>query len=154
MSGSVAPGNSIGNLEIQGDVLWNLNDAWKFELGTPAASFASAVSGSSTQDSLAISGAASDFLKGTGSVWNFDFSNTGSAGWYRLVRWGGASDFSSGDFAASNLSSGLTASFLLDSGTQALYMNVIPEPTAGILLGAAAIAMAVRRIRRTIAGTP
>lgn len=145
VSGSVAPGNSIGTLTIQGDLRWNSNDAWKFELGSPAASFASASMGGSTQDSITISGAGSDFLKGTGSVWTFDVSNTGATGWYRLITWGGTTDFASGDFAASSLPGGLTASFLVDGGTQSLYMNVIPEPAAGALLGVAAVVMALRR---------
>jgi autotransporter-associated beta strand protein len=151
VSGSVAPGNSIGALSIEGDVTWNAGDAWAFELGTAADSMLAAGSGGSTQDMLQITGVGNDFLKGSGSGWSFDFAGTGDEGWYRLVTWGGTTDFASGDFAATNLASGKSGNFLVDSGTSTLFLQVIPEPAAGLLLVLAAGALTARRRLRRLA---
>ena len=49
--------------------------------------------------------------------------------------WTSATTFVSGDFVASNLASGLSGTFTVDSGTSALYLNVVPEPSSALLGG-------------------
>ncbi len=104
--------------------------------------------GSSIQDMLNITGIGSDFLKGRGSSFTFDFANTGAVGFYKLVDWAGTSNFSAGDFLATNLTSGLTATFTVDGGTSALYLNVVPEPNAAALVGGFGMLALLRRRRR------
>jgi autotransporter-associated beta strand protein len=145
ISGILAPGNSIGTITSIGDVTWNDNDAWVFELGTSASTLALANSGSSIQDMLNITGIGSDFLKGSGSSFTFDFANTGAVGFYKLVDWAGTSNFSSSDFVATNLTSGLTGTFTVDGGTSALYLNVVPEPRAALIGGLGLLALLRRR---------
>jgi len=148
ISGSLRPGNSIGTLTVANDVTWNGGDAWVFELGTAAASLALANTGSSTQDMLSITGGSSDFLKGTGSSWTFDFAGTGQAGWYKLVGWEGITDFTVGNFSATNLGGGLTGTFTLDGATNALYLNVVPEPSAWLLFALSTTLLVTFRRRR------
>lgn len=149
ISGSLRPGNSIGTLTIENDVTWNAGNDWVFELGTAGASLAAP----GTSDLLNLTGASSDFLKGTGTGWTFDFAGSGETGWYRLVDWTGTTGFTGTDFTGINLASGLSVgSFVVDSSTSALYLQVIPEPsTVGIIVLALGIAgiRALRRKRRT-----
>ncbi|MCU0781832.1 MAG: autotransporter-associated beta strand repeat-containing protein [Akkermansiaceae bacterium] len=133
ISGSLAPGNSIGTLTATGDVTWNANHAWVFELGMPTMDLAAASLGSDNDLLLIANGG--DFLKGSGSAFTFDFANTGAVGWYKLVDWDGTTDFADTDFVATKLDTGLSGTFTVDSGTSALYLNVIPEPSAAVLLG-------------------
>lgn len=146
ISGSLRPGNSIGTMTVGNDVTWNSGDDWVFELGSSAATLALAGAGTSIQDMLNITGV-SDFLRGTGADGSFvfDFAGTGATGYYKLVDWDGATDFTSTAFSASNLSSGLTGTFIVDSGTSALYLNVIPEPRAALLGGLGLLALLRRR---------
>jgi fibronectin-binding autotransporter adhesin len=145
IGGILAPGNSIGTLTATGDVTWNFNNAWLFELGSASLDLASA-SGGSDNDLLNITGGTSDFLKGIGSSFTFDFAGTGAVGWYKLVDWAGATTFADSDFIASNLAGSLTGSFTVDSGTSALYLHVIPEPRAA-LLGGLGLLLLLRRKR-------
>ena len=147
ISGILAPGNSIGTITATGDVTWNDNDAWVFELGSAASTQALANSGSSIQDMLNITGIGSDFLKGSGSSFTFDFASSGAVGFYKLVDWAGTSNFSADDFLATNLTSGLTATFTVDGGTSALYLNVVPEPNAAALVGGFGMLALLRRRR-------
>lgn len=151
ISGSLRPGNSIGTLTVTNDVTWNAGDAWVFELGTAATTLADANSGVSTQDLLNITGGTSDFLKGTGSSWTFDFGGVSSLGWYKLVDWAGTTDFNAGlntQFQATNLGSGYTGAFTVDGGTSALYLNVVPEPATWALLAFSLTTVVVLRRRR------
>ncbi len=145
VNGSIQPGNSIGTLTVANDVTWNAGNAWVFELGAGGPSLASL----GTSDLLAITGSGSDFIKGSGSTFTFDFAGTGAAGWYKLVDWDGTTGFVAGDFFASNLSPSVTsATFTVDLGTSALYLQVIPEPTMVGALAMGAVALLARRARR------
>jgi len=137
VSGAIAPGaTGIESLDVTNDVTWNAGASWKFELG----------SGNSS-DRLNVTGVGSDFLKGTGSGWSFDFQNTGVFGdTYTLVDWDGSTTFAFGDFSYSNLASGLTGSFAIN-GTQ-LDFTVVPEPSTWVLVGVGLISMVVFRRRR------
>jgi autotransporter-associated beta strand protein len=145
ISGSLRPGNSIGTLTVNADTTWNGGDAWVFELGAAASSLALASTGGSTQDLLAITGAGSDFLKGTGSSWTFDFAGTGSEGFYQLVTWSGTTDFLANDFTA-NFDGEFTSEFTIMEN--ALYLEVVPEPSTYALLGLAALGLGAHVLRR------
>lgn len=145
ISGSLAPGNSIGILTAEGNVTWNSNsgNAWFFELGTASVDLATAGLGSDNDLLLIANGA--DFLKGSGSAFTFDFADTGALGWYKLVDWDGTTNFAATDFVATNLDAGLSGTFTVDSGTSALYLNVIPEPSAAVLIGLGGPLVLLRR---------
>ena len=145
-SGSLRPGNSIGTLTINGDTTWNGGVAWLFQLGSAAPTIAAASTGGSTQDLLAINGAGSDFLKGTGSSWTFDFAGTGTQGFYQLVTWDDATDFLGDEFTAANLGSEFTSEFTIMEN--ALYLEVVPEPSTYALLGLAALGLGAHVLRR------
>jgi autotransporter-associated beta strand protein len=145
ISGSLAPGNSIGTLTAEGNVTWNSNsgNAWVFELGTASVDLAAAGLGSNNDLLLIANGG--DFLKGSGSAFTFDFADTGAVGWYKLVEWDGITNFAATDFVATNLNAGLSGTFTVDSGSSALYLNVIPEPSAAVLLGIGGLLILPRR---------
>jgi autotransporter-associated beta strand protein len=154
MSGVLQPGatgnGDIGTFTVNDDVNWVGDDGikgvtWDFDLGTAAASLASAVGGGSTQDRLTIVG---NFTKDTtfGTDFHFDFQGGGDKGWYKLVDWTGTTGFESDDFTATNLDAGYSGEFTIDS--DALYLEVIPEPSTLSLLAVmfgAAIFMRRRR---------
>ena len=129
VSGAISPGESIGTLTVGNNLTWNAGDAWMFDLGT-AASSAAAIAGESTQDSLVIGG---EFLKGTGENWTFDFRETGSLGWYRLISWSNGTTFASDDFVATNLKDGKNGDFAVDTEAKALLLHVVPEPGSTML---------------------
>ncbi len=147
INGSLAPGNSIGTLNATGDVTWNNNDAWVFELGSAASTLGDANTTPGLSDLLNITGAGNDFLKGSGSSFTFDFATGGALGWYKLVDWTSTTNFVDTDFIAMNLGSGLTGEFTVDSGTSALYLNVVPEPNVAALLGGLGVLTLLRRRR-------
>jgi autotransporter-associated beta strand protein len=134
ISGILAPGSGgIGTLSMSNGATWNAGNAWLFQLGTPAASLNDA-STSTNNDLLNVTGA---FTQGSGSTFAFDFSNTGSDGWYKLVDYT-STTFATGTnttFTASNVPSGKTATFVVDSASTALYVQIVPEPGALVLLG-------------------
>jgi fibronectin-binding autotransporter adhesin len=144
VSGVLSPGDGgIGTLTVADSVTWNGTGSWLFELGTAGLSLGSP----GTSDLLAITG---DFLKGAGPSWTFDFAGMGNQGWYKLVDWtGGTTDFVFGDFTATNLGGGNAGTFVIQG--DALYIEVVPEPSTFALLGGvAAVGVFMMRRRRTI----
>jgi autotransporter-associated beta strand protein len=147
ISGIVAPGNSIGTLTVSNDVTWNGGDTasaatdWQFELGV------------GTADLLDIIGGGSEFLKGTGSNFRFDFLGTGGAeGTYTLVQWdstadlgGGAlgTNFQASDFSYVPLPLGYEGTFSFNGSS--LQFIVVPEPSSLLLGGLGALALLRRR---------
>jgi autotransporter-associated beta strand protein len=123
ITGILAPGNSIGTLNA-GNTTWkgaataNADTIWEFELGA-----------GNTSDLLNITG---DFTKddSAGSVFRFDFMNSGYAGVFKLVDWSNTTTFSSSDFSYTNLGGGLTGSFTIN-GSQ-LEFTAVPEPTTAL----------------------
>ena len=150
VNGIVAPGNAgIGTLTVSNNVTWNAGNAWLFQLGTPAVSLAAATSASDA-DLLSLTGA---FTQGTGSTFTFDFATGGSDGWYKLVDYT-STNFTPGtntSFAATNVPAGKSANFVVDAGSTALYVQIVPEPStlalAGLGIGLAGF-LACRRSRR------
>lgn len=148
IGGILSPGSGgIGTLSVTNGVTWNAGNAWKFELGTAAASLAAANTGS-TGDLLALTGA---FGQGSGSDFTFDFASTGTDGWYKLVDYA-STTFTTGTnsaFKATNLPAGKTATFVVDSSTTALYVQIVPEPgtiaLAGVGLACAGLMYRKRR---------
>jgi autotransporter-associated beta strand protein len=140
VNGIIAPGNSIGTLNVANTLTWNSNDAWKFELGAAGATMGTF----GTSDLLNITGS---FTKGTGTTFTFDFQNGGAEGWYKLVDWTVGSTFTATDFVATNLGSGLTGNFTVDGGTSALYLNVVPEPSTWALIGLGLTTVVILRRR-------
>jgi fibronectin-binding autotransporter adhesin len=144
ISGTLAPGNSIGTLTVANDVTWNGGENWVFELGAVAGP---SIASPGSSDFLSITGAGSDFLKGSGSSWTFDFAGTGDLGWYKLVEWSdGTTTFDALDFTGVNLGGVYTSEFAIQDN--ALYVNVVPEPSTYVLLGLAALGFGAHVLRR------
>jgi autotransporter-associated beta strand protein len=142
ISGILAPGNSIGTLTVANDVTWISDNNWVFELGAAGPSILTP----GTSDLLAITGG-NDFIKGSGGPFTFDFVGTGDFGWYKLVDWAdGSTTFDVLDFAGVNLGGGYTSAFAIQDN--ALYVNVVPEPSAYALLALATAALGAHIIRR------
>lgn len=140
VNGTLAPGNSIGTLTVANDVAWNGSSGqdWKFELGLTSGS----------NDQLLLTGAGSDFLKGTGGDFRFDFLNTGVVGTFTLIDWASTSTFSATDFTYTGLASGLTGSFGLN-GTQLDFTIVaVPEPSASLMMFSGLAMLIVCRRRK------
>jgi autotransporter-associated beta strand protein len=145
VSGSIQPGNSIGTLTVENDLLWNAGNAWVFELGMASSTLFGAMSEESTSDFLNITGGGSDFLRGTGAPGSFvfDFANTGQQGFYKLVDWTGTTTFTSADFSSVNG----TGVFIVDEN-EGLFVQIVPEPsTYAMILGGLGALLLFRRRR-------
>jgi fibronectin-binding autotransporter adhesin len=142
VSGVLSPGNSIGTLTVNNDVTWNGGQSWVFELGAAGLSLGSP----GTSDLLALTGA-NDFIKGTGVAWTLDFAGTGALGWYKLVDWtGGSSTFNALDFSGVNLANAYASEFTILN--DALYVNVVPEPSTFALVALAGAILAGQVVSR------
>jgi autotransporter-associated beta strand protein len=144
VSGKVAPGTTgdskIGTLTA-GTTTWNGGAGWKFDLASTG----------NSSDKLVING---DFTKGTGDVFEFDFTGS-TPEWSKefvLATWTGMSDFVADDFSYTGLFGGsyVTSFFTITEaeGLSSLKFTAIPEPTsalAGLLIGAGLL----RRRRRS-----
>lgn len=142
VSGAITPGDGgIGTLTVANDLIWNggasagSDTDWKFELGP-----------SNTADKLDLTGAGSDFLKGTGSAFRFNFQGSSAIGTFVLVDWAGATTFSVSDFSYTNLSGGVTGTFQFN-GSQLEFVTV-PEPETWLLVLAAGLTCLFRIRRR------
>ena len=150
ISGILAPGNSIGILTVDNLVTWNGGASatpatdWKFELGA-----------SNTADLLNITNAGTgQFLKGTGSVFRFDFQGSTALGTFKVVDWANTSNIGGGalgtsfaisDFSFTNLGNSNTGTFQFN-GSQLEFIAVVPEPTTWALCaGSLAVIMLFRR---------
>jgi autotransporter-associated beta strand protein len=143
LGGAVTPGNSIGTLNTNnGALVWNGQTSgtfgqMKFELAN----------GSNSSDLLNLG--LGVFDKGTGSVFSFDFLGTGGNGFtYTLVNFG-STDFVVSDFGYTNLSSGLTGSFVQNANSLQFVTSVIPEPST-VLLAGLGLAFVLWRGRRRV----
>jgi hypothetical protein len=98
-------------------------------------------------DQLIIGG---DFLKGTGANFTFDFLNASVTGTFVLASWAGSSNFSAGDFSFSNMASGYSGSFAINSHELSFTsVSSVPEPsTYAVLFGFGAFVIAGLRHRR------
>ena len=143
ISGVLSPGNSsIGTLTVSNNVTWNGGENWVFGLGTAGLTQGSP----GTSDLLVLTGA-KQFIKGTGTSWTFDFANTGQIGWYKLASWeGGSTTFDSLNFQGTNLVGGYTGQFNIQG--DALYVQVVPEPSTYALLGVSALTCGAWFVRR------
>ena len=153
ISGILAPGNSIGTLTVANDVTWNgsllgggATTDWKFELGAANAA-----------DLLQITGAASEFIKGTGTTFRFDFLGSTATGTFKLVDWesitsvgGGVAgtSFAATDFTYTNLGGSNSGTFQFN-GSQ-LEFQAVPEPSSLVMLvGGGLCLILVRRFGRS-----
>jgi autotransporter-associated beta strand protein len=139
-NGILAPGNSIGTLTVNNDVTWNgattagSTTDWQFELGL-----------SNAADLLDITGTGSDFLKGSGAIFRFDFLGGTETGTYKLVDWTSTTNFVFTDFSYTNLGGGNTGTFSI-TGSQ-LNFTVVPEPNVAALIGGFGAIILLRRRR-------
>ena len=153
ISGILAPGNSIGTLRVINDVTWNgsllgggATTDWKFELGA-----------ANTADLLQITNAESEFIKGTGTTFRFDFLGSTATGTFKLVDWesiasvgGGVAgtSFAATDFTYTNLGGGNSGTFQFN-GSQ-LEFQAVPEPSSLVMLvGGGLCLILVRRFGRS-----
>lgn len=144
IGGILAPGDAgFGTLTVSNNLTWTAGQNWRFELGVSGTSLGTA----GTSDLLSLTGT----FTGSGSGFTFDFANSGTDGWYKLVDYA-STTFTTGtstQFAATNLPAGKTANFVVDSSTTALYVQIVPEPStlalAGLGIGLAGLAVSRRR---------
>lgn len=144
--GAIAPGNSIGTLSTgNSNVTWNGETAgsfaqMKFELGNIADLGVSA-----TSDKLALGTGV--LTEGSGTIFVFDFLGTGAVNnTYTLLTFN-STNFSVGDFTYTNLASGLSGDFILNSGN--LQFQIVPEPSSFLMVLAAFGMMLWRQRRRS-----
>lgn len=132
--GRLAPGvGGIGTLNAS-NLLWDGGGIMQFDLSNA----------NNSSDRLALSGS---FTRGAGSGFVFDFQNsgfsTGTPVVYTMLTFAGSSGFSASDFSYTNLGSGLSGTFSLNSGS--LEFSVIPEPS---VVGLLALGLGIVLVRR------
>ena len=144
INGILAPGNSIGQLNITANTTWagaataGATTDWKFELGA-----------ANSSDLLNITG---DFLKDTaaGSVFRFDFLGSSATGTFKLIDWSGSTGFSASDFSYNigSLGGGNTGTFAFSNSQ--LEFTVVPEPSTWAMLAFGLTTVMVLRRRRPL----
>ena len=144
VNGIVAAGNnSTGTLTVQNAVTWNGATSasaatdWQFNLGA-----------ANTSDLLNITGGSGNLLKGTGSVFRFDFQNSVNEGTFVLIDWAGTTDFSYTDFSFTNLGAGNTGTFAMNGSQLEFTATAVPEPSALSLLLGGALLLGIFKMRR------
>ena len=144
VNGIVAAGNnSTGILTVQNAVTWNGATSasaatdWQFDLGA-----------ANTSDLLNITGGSGNLLKGTGSIFRFDFQNSLNEGTFVLIDWAGITDFSSTDFSFTNLGVGNNGTFAMNGSQLQFTATAVPEPSALSLLLGGALLLGIFKMRR------
>ena len=130
VNGIVAAGNnSTGTLTVQKAVTWNGATSagaatdWQFDLGA-----------ANTSDLLNITGGSGDLVKGTGSVFRFDFKGSTNEGTFTLVQWAGTTTFTSANFSYTNLGAGLKPGIFQIVGSRLQFVTAAKEtPTFSVL---------------------
>jgi autotransporter-associated beta strand protein len=131
-TGTLAPGNSIGELEGTsltldgGSILaWELHD------------------NGADSDLLTLSGGLN---QGSDTGWTFDFLGTGAVGTYTLIKFA-STDFVTGDFGITGLKDGYSApdGVVVNTSLSEVQLTVIPEPASLGALGMIALAALLRR---------
>ena len=123
VNGTVAAGdNSTGTLTVESAVTWNGATSasaatdWQFDLGAANAS-----------DLLDITGGSGDLVKGTGSIFRFDFQGSTNAGTFTLVQWAGTTTFTSANFSYTNLGAGLKPGIFQIVGSSLQFVTAAKE---------------------------
>jgi autotransporter-associated beta strand protein len=131
-TGTLAPGNSIGEMEGTsltldgGSILaWELHD------------------NGADSDLLTLSGGLN---QGSDTGWTFDFLGTGAVGTYTLIKFA-STDFVTGDFGITGLKDGYSApdGVVVNTSLSEVQLTVIPEPASLGALGMIALAALLRR---------
>ncbi len=132
IAGNLAPGNSPGTLNIDGDLTWHGGGQMDFELGA------------AESDLVAITG---QLLKGDAGTWNFHFDDAGDLATqtYTLLTFAGT-DFEADDFSYSTDLVGFSGEFVVNA-TSLEFNAVIPEPASAMAFAAVGLSLLARRRR-------
>ncbi len=133
----LTPGAGTGSIDTlsAGAFTWNGGGTLSFDLGA-----------SGVNDRLALTGA---LTKGSAGSYSFDFLGTGvNGGSYTLITAGSVSGFTTGNFTATNLASGLAGNIAVLGNN--VVITVVPEPQeyALVFAGGAALLAALKRRKR------
>jgi len=116
-------------LTVQNAVTWNGGASasaatdWQFNLGA-----------ANPSDLLNITGGSGNLLKGTGSVFRFDFQGSTNAGTFTLLQWTGGTTFTSADFSYTNLGAGLKPGIFQIVDSKLQFVTAAKEtPTISVL---------------------
>lgn len=128
VNGIVAPGDSgIGTLTVNGNVTWGstatpgANTDWRYDLAA-----------GDSADLLDISG---NFTKSGSGNFRFDFGGTTEVGTFTLVEWSGTTTFSAGNFSATGVGGGNSATFSIVGNTLIVSIGNCSGGSPTITLG-------------------
>lgn len=144
VEGILSPGSGgIGTLGLEGNVTWNANidRPWRWDLGA-----------GNQSDRLDIAGS---LIKGSGSLFFFDFSGFTPVGEYTLLTWDLSNGIDLDEFHAVGFAPGTSLGEFSFSG-KSLIVSVIPEFSSAAIVGAlTSLAVLLRlRKRRLVARRP